>query len=195
MTLSDLKKIINEKYLHRGDFTLSSGCKSSLYFDIKGMLGDYYEALHLAEALVYKIRSIFADDVNDIPESEVGSIGGLELGGALIAALFVHEAKYNFVQNVCFIRKQQRIHGLKKMIEGCPKSKILLVDDVISTGETVTDAIQTCYDNGYQVAGVLCVINRWLGDMEAGCFNFYSERDKIGVTIPMYQLFKESDFE
>lgn len=167
MTLTGLKEIISTKYLHRGDYTLSSGAKSDKYFDIKSMMGVEEYILYITQNMHLKTAEI-----------NPSSLGGTELGGAIIVA---EMGRY---YPKCYIRKSQRIHGLKKMIEGCPKSPILLVDDVISSSLTTVTAMCACWDAGYEVAGLLCVINR------------YGEDEIIynGKTISIFSLFKESDF-
>ena len=172
MTLEYLKKIIEKKYLHRGDYTLSSGQKSDKYFDIKGMLG-------------YRVdKNALLDGLDDYPnhwllshlqkDLQFKSIGGIELGGALLVA------SLHTMIHKCFIRKADRDHGLKKMIEGHPVSPILLVDDVISTGDTIQTAINFCELSKHKVAGILCAINR-------------SGLDNIN-NLPIHSLFVETDF-
>ena len=174
MTLQDLKKVIESKYLHYGDFTLSSGQKSNKYFDIKSMIGNFDQYV-LEDALTDKLH-------RDIDHNTYSCLGGLELGGALIVAAL----KPSNLHSKCFIRKgdTKRVHGLKKMIEGNPISPILLVDDVVSTTKTLRDAITTlAISKGgpYYIAGFLCVINR-------------SNVVEIGG-MPVFSLFTEEDFK
>ena len=89
MTLQELKKIINEKYLHRGktityhdqrnpnethtiveEFTLSSGRKSSLYFDLKSLFGNLHDVQILCEAVWWRLREFSP------PISHFESFGG-----------------------------------------------------------------------------------------------------------------------
>ena len=169
MTLEYLKKIIEKKYLHRGDYTLSSGQKSDKYFDIKSMIGNYDQ---------YVLQDVLTDKLHrDIDHKTYSTLGGLELGGALIVASMV----VSDLHTKCFIRKTERTHGLKKNIEGNPVSPILLVDDVISTGDTIQTALNFCDLDSHKVVGTLCVINR-------------SGLDNIN-NLPIYSLFKETDFK
>lgn len=214
MTLKELKAIIEKKYLHRseirkygsrtdptkswsiGGFTLSSGAKSDKYFDIKGMMGNNNHARELAISLIHDtpVRNDWRNPM------KIGSLAGLELGGvplvAIMQTLYDSEESnffYPQFENVCYIRKQQRIHGLKKMIEGYPKSPILLVDDVISTGISVENAMKQCGKDGYTVCGILCVINR--SNLEYFFLNPEDASNKVGANIPIYSLFKETDFQ
>lgn len=178
MTFEELKKLIESKYLHRGNYVLSSGISSNLYFDIKNMIGSFDQYV-LDDAITDKMH-------NDIDHKTYSCLGGLELGGALIVA----SMNVSNLHTKCFIRKRQRIHGLKKMIEGKPVSPILLVDDVLSTGKTVKEAIWQLKDAKLEVAGILCVINRYGKDE----FNY----EYLGPTrekYPIFSLFNERDFD
>jgi orotate phosphoribosyltransferase len=166
-----------------GGYTLSSGKKSDKYFDIKGLIGGVGYDRH-GNMLDKEIRT-FIDHEGLYKKFE--SIGGTELGGALIAAML---CKSGHAFPVCFIRKSQRIHGLKKMIEGQPKSPILLVDDVLSTGNTIKEAIYTLKYEHYEISGILCVINRYGKDQ----FDYEFLGPETN-SYPIYSLFKESDFE
>ena len=222
MTLQVLKKLIQDKYLHRskitecvcggfkggwaecdicghdmdkhylntghctdtvGGYTLSSGVKSNLYFDIKGLMCDSN-----GYAYLYSTLNEFLDNNWQLRES-FNCYGGLELGGIPIALMRL------FGKSCCFIRKQQRIHGLKKMIEGAPRSPILLVDDVISSSDTISHAAILCREEGYEVAGALCVINRTTNNLEKLWITGEYPKHPDAMEIPIYSLFKESDFD
>ena len=172
MTLSKLKEIIKEKYLHHGDFVLSSGVHSKLYFDIKAMMGDYDAMCLLLNELYMKLP----------PLKSFSSLGGIELGGIpLVSAIWMSDQLYEY--SVCYIRKQQRVHGMKKMIEGKPAVPILLVDDVISSGQTIADAAWTCINEGWgPPCGALCVVDRMI------------ETDRLDCPVPIYSIFRETDF-
>ena len=176
----ELKDIIKNNYMHTGSFTLSSGKKSSRYFDIKAMLGDSVHSSLLMFALADLIESNFRED-------EIGSIGGIELGGALIAAAFP------FSKNTCFIRKNGRDHGMNKVIEGKPKNPVLLIDDVITSGKTIYGALGACSEANLKIAGIICVINRgWFTSKDESIQDHnYVPSQKVKI----HSLFKESDFD
>ena len=181
MTLTELKRIIQEKHLHRGDYVLSSGLNSDRYFDIKAMMGGPDKPLLINELLNYCVdkfaRAVSTDDKELV--FSFGSYGGLELGGALLVSTMSHP----FNINCCFIRKQTREYGMRKMIEGKPVSPIMLVDDVVNSTDTVRYGIIECQKAGYEVCGILCVINRSRLEL------------KTVWDIPLYSLFLESDFK
>ena len=186
-----LKEIIEKKYLHHGDYTLSSGAKSTKYFDIKGMLGNYDDLYDLLAGLDETMR-LNSGGITGLTKYVPFCLGGTELGGALLVAAMMYRYNDSYMvkmfRSACYIRKQQRIHGLKKMIEGQPKSPILLVDDVISSAATAIAAVLECWKNDFDVCGLLCVINRYGSDILP-----ISEGSR--PQIPIYSLFHESDFD
>ena len=184
----ELRDIIKNNYMHEGKFKLSSGHVATRYFDIKGLMGHSLHSSLLLFELAGLIENTFVDD-------DIGSIGGIEFGGAIIAAAF----PYN--KNTCYIRKADKNHGMKKRIEGIPKSPILILDDVIWSGNTTLNAVAACFKAGYKVKAIICVVNRnqdWLKDNKMDVSRTWS---LCGETIsdkkeyPIYSLFKESDFE
>ena len=173
-----LRQLIQEKYIHKGHFTLSSGKTSSRYFDIKAMMGHSLDSGLLIHELADKIKEL---------NIEIGSIGGIELGGALIASALP------YCKRTCFIRKAKRDHGMNKEIEGIPLAPILLLDDVFSSGQTLFDTYGTVQlSAGFKIAGFLCVINRFIDEEERGSKLENLERF---LNIKVHSLFREGDFE
>lgn len=184
MTLLELKSIIQKKYLIRGDFVLSSGQKARWYYDIKALMGNPEDAEILRQELE---ETIYEYEMQH--EDWKGGIGGTELGGALIAASMVNTGMDDW--SYCYIRKSQRLHGVKKMIEGYPVSPILLVDDVISSGDTLVDAAEEVVAAGFEIAGCLCVINRHTPVFDKFSCTYYGNKT---VEFPIYSLFVDGDF-
>lgn len=169
---STLKEIIGH-YTLIGNFITSNGTKTNLYFDIKGLLGDNTLNPRLDVAIWdYLQEHIIFDNFK--------SVGGLELGGALMVCTFI------FSDKVCFIRKSERKHGLMKMIEGLPESPILLMDDVIKSARTMFNGVKVCRDSGYEVNDFFCVIDRLDDDLR-------KQLEKT-LHLKIHSLFKESDF-
>jgi len=137
-----------EKYKKHGNFTLKSGKKCDVYYDIKEMMG---EPANLEE-IVQRIR--FQHEINFIDV-----IIGIEYGGIPIAVALSLNTGLPFA----VLRKEQKTHGTKNRIEG---SKVignaLLLDDVITTGETVDNAKIYLESKGYKVIATDCVVDRSL---------------------------------
>ena len=167
-----LKQLIQDKYMKKGEFLLSSGKKSNLYFDIKSLMLDPKGAPLIAQEME-KLITLGNDEVKKIIV-----LGGLELGAALLAPLMAYRGFQTFV-----LRKNAKNHGLDdgKLIGFVNwGSQVMLIDDVITTGNSV----KYCEEMLYHVCnpfGTACVIDR-TGE---------SSENRKGKYV---SLFRESDF-
>ncbi len=132
----------------KGSFKLRSGQTSDFYFD-------KYQ---------FESNPIILDAITDylvdmIPKN-IELLGGLELGGIPIATALSLKTKIPCV----FIRKQAKNYGTKKQAEGqsVKHKKILLVEDVITTGGAVCSSAISLRKEGGLVEHVICVIYRGL---------------------------------
>ena len=96
------------------------------------------------------------------------------------------DGKYRKGLNGFFIRKNPKKHGLENKIEGILEPPIVIVDDVVTSGQSVKDAIDAVNAAGYSVKGVVCVIDR----EEEGTVNVLKQNN-----ISYSSLFKHSDFK
>ena len=58
------------------------------------------------------------------------------------------------------MRKQPKSHGLQKKIEGNLIEPVVIVDDVLTKGSSVMQALEAVMNEGFNVAGVVCIIDR-----------------------------------
>ena len=131
-----LKEIIKGEGIIFQDVTLSSGIKSHFYYDVKKIVNSEGVVL-IGELMLAKIRELFG--------SGVKSVGGLASGALPITTAIVlvsnqlreGEGKLTGF----FVRKETKKHGLQKKIEGLPKTPLIVVDDVVTTGQSVIDAV------------------------------------------------------
>jgi orotate phosphoribosyltransferase len=134
-------------------YPLASGVLSKYYIDCK-------MALSYAEA-----REIIGDlIVEQIGSDHVDAVGGLALG-AYPMALAVSDAFYRKNREsvrAFVVRKEPKIHGLKKHIEGDVKEgdSVLIVDDVITSGKSTADAIVKSREEGLNVIRAIALIDR-----------------------------------
>ena len=156
-----LKKLLIEKsvkYSNVADFKLASGRMSNFYIDCR-------KVTHNAEGK-YLIGTIIFDMIRDLP---VEAIGGLTLGADPIAAAVSHTAFLNKKPvNSFVVRKEQKEHGLKKLVEGDVQagSKVVIVDDVITTGGSTIKAIAAARAEGLEVEQVIVLVDREEGGKE-----------------------------
>ncbi len=134
-----------------GEFTLASGRKSKYYVDIK-------QAVTRPDILRMIAREM-------LPHTGgCTRIAGTELGAVPIAAALSLESSLPYVM----IRRAAKAHGTRKPIEGelKPGDKVLLVEDVTTTGGTVRKAVELLREVGAIVEKVLCVVDREEGAAE-----------------------------
>jgi len=134
-------------------FPLASGIMSQYYIDCKMALS-HPEAREL-------IGELIADRIH---LTEVDAVGGMELGAYPIAVA-VSDAmfrKHGKNLRALVVRKQPKGHGLKKHIEGDvrPADKVLVVDDVVTSGKSTIDAVAKIRDAGLEVVKVVVIVDR-----------------------------------
>lgn len=146
-----LLKIIRENALTKGRFILSSGRESDYYIDIKKVSLDG-EFLDLLSDLTSHIV---------IENFETKNVAGVELGGVPLATATMLKIKQKgFDSKAVVVRKKVKEHGTQKWIEGPQVDKVVLIEDVITTGGTTIWAIEKIKENNINVEGVLCVVDR-----------------------------------
>jgi orotate phosphoribosyltransferase len=141
-----------------GRFTLASGKESSYYVNSK-------KALFNGEAVAL-LADVFYDLTKDL---NVQAVGGMEVGAIPIAAavaLRYHQA--GRPMEGFFVRKQVKTHGSQERIEGIlpPGARVLVVEDVVTTGESVLQAIHEVEKAGGKVVAVSCIVDRLEGGAE-----------------------------
>jgi len=159
-----LIELLRRKSLKIGRFTLTSGQQSVYYFDAKPTTLDPEGAYLCAKLLLEEIRTrgIRAE-----------AIGGLALGAAPIVASvaavsFGERDLYRPLQ--AFIaRREQKGHGTQRRIEGFvgqEGTRVIVVDDVCTTGGSTVSAIEAAEEAGYKVVAVFCLVDREQGGAE-----------------------------
>jgi orotate phosphoribosyltransferase len=141
-----------------GEFTLASGKKSTYYINSK-------KALFNAEA-VWLLGDVLWDLTRDL---NVQAVGGLEVGAipmAVAVALRYHEEGRPL--EGFFVRKQTKAHGSQERIEGVlrPGDRVAVLDDVLTTGGSVLQAVAEVERLGVEVVAVLCIVDRLEGARE-----------------------------
>ena len=156
-----LKRLLTEKsfnYSEEARFPLVSGRKSRFYIDCK------MTTLHSQGAFL--IGQILFDLIKPL---NIKGIGGLTLGADPIAVATSVIAGQNGVDLVSFvIRKETKKHGLMKYVEGdvSPGDKVVIIDDVITTGGSTLQAIEKAEKAGLEVVQVIVFVDREEGGRE-----------------------------
>lgn len=156
-----LLEIIKERAVMHGDFTLASGKKSNYYINGK-------KALLSGEAL-----RRFGEICADMLPPNIDAVGGLEVGAiplatAAVCALDGATGGEYRVESF-YVRKKVKDHGSKDLIEGVVKAgdRVVIVDDVLTTGGSVLQAVEAVEAVGAKVVKVICVVDRLQGAREA----------------------------
>lgn len=154
-----LKALFRERALQFGDFTLASGKKSSYYVNSKKVLF-HAEAISL-------LGELLADATADLTFE---AIGGLEVGAIPMAAaaLTALHRRGKHIEGF-FVRKEAKGHGSKERLEGLVKAgdRVVVIDDVLTTGGSVLQAIEVVEAAGAKVVRVVCICDRLQGAREA----------------------------
>jgi len=137
-----------------GDFTLSSGRKSSYYVDLRLVSSFPHQFRKMIKSLQNKI-------IDEIGLDKFDSYASIPTGGLVIASALAIET----VKPLIYVRTKPKEHGTSKSIEGKIKEglKVLMIDDVATTGGSVANAISELKDNKVNISDAYVIINRMEG--------------------------------
>ena len=152
-------------YSENEDFTLASGRKSKHFFDMKPVMMDP-ECAHLLGVLIHhQIQSI----------GNVDAVGGLELGAVPLTGIAIAKAGRGSSLKGFIVRKEPKGRGGRKTgnppgIEGASLhsgQRIVLLEDVTTTGGSALKAAQRLMEMGCDVASCITILDRQEGGSEA----------------------------
>jgi len=149
-----LRELLRERSVTRGDFILASGRRSSFYIDARRttMSGEGLAVIGALGLARFTARG-WAPDL----------VGGLTLGADPVAYAIAAAARAQGRSLDAFtVRKQAKTHGTGQRIEGCfrPGASVVVVEDVITTGQSAAEAIAAVTAEAGRVVGVLAVVDR-----------------------------------
>jgi orotate phosphoribosyltransferase len=157
-----LKKIILELSYEKRKVTLASGRESDFYFDGK------QTTLHAEGGLL--VGRLFHESIADV--ENVQGVGGITLGAdpiataTSIAAYLAGKPMHAFI-----IRKEPKGHGTGQWLEGRknlpPGSRVVIVEDVVTTGGSSMKAVRRAEEEGLKVLGIVTLVDREEGGREA----------------------------
>lgn len=179
-TRERLLNLFRERAVSYGKFTLASGKESTYYINSK-------KAIFHSET-VWLLGDVLWEMTRDL---NIEAAGGLEVGAIpMAAALAQRYHQEGRTLEGFFVRKQAKSHGSQERIEGIlqPGSRVAMLDDVLTTGGSVMQAITEVEKIGAEVATVICIVDRLEGarDLLAPRYNYlpiFTIRD-FGIEPP-----------
>ena len=166
----DLARAIYDRAHLTGDFRLRSGAMSGEYFDKYRFEADPKLLREVCDALA----PLVPDDVD--------ALAGLELGGVPIATMLSQVTGLP----ARFVPKRAKTYGTGLLAEGgvIAGQRLLIVDDVVTSGGQVVESALALREAGAELVGVVCVIDREAG----GAANLAAEGLELRALFTMSQL-------
>ena len=146
----DLLRLLAHKSFRLGEFKLSSGGTSDYYIDCRTTTLDAKGARLTGE--------VFADEIRK-RGWKPQAIGGLTMGAdPIVTAVSVVTGELNGF----LVRKAEKQHGTGQRIEGFREkgARVVIVDDVCTTGASTVQAIEAAREFGFNVVGAMCLVER-----------------------------------
>jgi orotate phosphoribosyltransferase len=165
-------------FKYDGPYTLSSGRESKYYYDGKGATQNPEAAWLIGNALV------------DIVLDQAEAVGGLEIGSVPIADAIgmVAHVERRAALPTFIVRKEAKAHGTRSSVSEAntadgsrllrPGRRVVIVDDVITTGASIQKAIDAVKSLGCVVTAVIALVER-----------HESERQLENQGFPVIRLF------
>jgi orotate phosphoribosyltransferase len=146
----ELLRLLARKSFRLGEFKLSSGAVSDYYVDCRTTTLDARGAQLTGR--------VFLDEI-EARGWNPDAIGGLTMGAdPIVVAVALTSGQIH----AFLVRQAQKQHGTQRRIEGfCEKgAPVVIVDDVCTTGASTVQAIQAAREFGFNIVGVMCLVER-----------------------------------
>ena len=172
--------LLNERALRTGQrLTLSTGRESTFYFDCKPVT--------LSSDGAPLVGDAFLETLALMPKP-VQAVGGRTLGAdPIVGAMILRAHGRGQHLEGFYVRQKAKRHGTKQLIENAPPrgARVVIVDDVVTTGGSAIEAIDAAEGAGCIVVGVIALVDR---QEEGGA-------EKIRARVPhYYPLYTRKDF-
>src|SRR5215469_7250080 len=171
-----LLSALAHKSFRLGEFKLSSGATSDYYIDCRTATLDAQGARLTGEVFVEEIRQ---------RGWKVQAIGGLTMGAdPIVVAVSVVSGELNGF----LVRKAEKQHGTGQRIEGFRQkgARVVIVDDVCTTGASTVQALEAAREFGFEIAGVMCLVEREEAEGRAHV-------EKAAAPAPFVSIFTAND--
>ncbi len=163
----------------KGEFRLSSGETSNYYIDVKKV------------SLSGEFLDVFSELVYHIVKREFGTrnFAGVELGAVpLVVSSVMKMWQKGEKSDGVIIRKKPKEHGTSKWLEGGNPEKVILLEDVITTGRTTMNALEKLKEHKIEVEGIITIVDR------GGVANIKERMGRTENTPKVISIFHVSQF-
>lgn len=151
MSNIDVIEILKEcNALLEGHFLLSSGKHSNRYVQCAKVLRYPDQAA--------KVLSLVVDKIKDL---DIDLVVGPAMGGVVVS----YELGRQLGKEAVFTERKDNVMELRRGFEVKPGAKIIIAEDVVTTGKSTKETKKVLEDLGGEVIGVACIANRTKGDI------------------------------
>lgn len=167
--IEDWKKMLRDLYLRtpgaiqRGKFTLRSGKETDLYIDSR--------LISLSTRGLQLIGSCMMESIaTEFRDHDFNAVGGMTMGAdPIVSACALLSGCWGIPLHGFLIRKEAKSYGTGKRIEGplAKRDRVVLVEDVTTSGSTLIEAAQVVQEFGCKVLAAFTVVDREEGGREA----------------------------
>ena len=171
-----LKTLIAELSVLKGrEFTLVSGRKSKILFDMKKIMLDPEGANLVAEAVLDRLGGAEAD-----------FIGGLAMGAIPLVTAVSMKSQGSKPLRAFYVREKAKTHGTLNRVDGHldDGARVILFDDVTTTGGSTMKAVAAVRERGCKVDTVVAIVDRQEG----------AEENLAAEGIALVALFRKEEF-
>ncbi len=156
----DLAELLRTSSVRTGEFVLASGRASNYYVDARRttMSGR-------GQRLIGRVGLAALEETDWHPSA----VGGLTLGADPVAYAIAHAAAIaNRALDAFTVRKEAKAHGAGRQVEGPiePGARVVVIEDVVTTGGSALRAIEVLSAFGAEIQGVLALVDREEGGRE-----------------------------
>ena len=149
--------LIRNNALKIGDYILHSGKKSPYYVDLRQSISNPISMDWIGNALARIV-------INEIGKTKVDKIIGVPTAGVPFATI----VSQKLALPMLYYRKERKDHGVRKKIEGTMErnDRIVMIDDLITTGQSVIDAAEAARSQGGVVSELVVLLDREQGGQD-----------------------------
>jgi orotate phosphoribosyltransferase len=145
--------------VHKGEVILASGAKSDFYLDARLVTLTTLGSRLVGQAALDHARELGA----------TGVAGPTVAACPIVSAVGVLADQAAVPLKLSYVRAAAKGHGMQKAVEGPPlgpEDKVLIVDDVMTSGGSLLKAVDQLKETGCQVLGAWCIVDRQAGGRE-----------------------------